>query len=31
MSALPPVTDNEFESKVVKGPRPAAVKFWAEW
>lgn len=31
MSGLANMTDAEFASKVVKGPRPAAVKFWAEW
>jgi hypothetical protein len=29
--ALAEVKDAEFDGKVVHGPRPAAVKFWAEW
>jgi hypothetical protein len=29
--ALPEVKDAEFEAKVVKNSKPAAVKFWAEW
>ena len=31
MSGLATVTDTEFQAKVVKGPRPAMVKFSAEW
>lgn len=29
--ALPEVKDAEFGTKVVNGPRPAVVKFTAEW
>jgi hypothetical protein len=31
MSGLPAVSAEEYEAKVVKGPRPTVADFWASW
>ena len=31
MSNVPPVTDGDFETTVLKSDKPTLVDFWAEW
>jgi len=31
VSAIPTVTDAEFEAKVLKNPKPAVLEVWAPW